>query len=486
MENDIKIISPSEGVLDLRRPSDELIAWIKMWIAKEESKEIVRKSRRGKLHGLSKGIWTCGRHKFGYMRDPETKRTVVNPEEKDMYLSWVGIVLNGGSANGISRDLNERGIKTKRGYKWYNVAVTNILRDPTYYRGELVANRIKEVLDPVTGKLRKTQRPEDEWKTVSVPKLIPREKWTLLQKRLDENRTAGRPSHKPRNLLKGILKCGRCGANLIGRKGIDDRYWYYVCNNRAAEKHKRTTVDGHKCWLPPARALPLERVMMNYLSRVVSDPEFVAEQLLSYELGEGRSSELQEREEELKREIKQQKERLKKVLDLYVDDKLPKHLLDEKAEDIRQTVKRLSENLHQVDDELERHLETKQRRNLIEKELKDLERNFGRLYDETALQALDFHDKRSFVKAFFETADDCITVFENTEEDGFAPSNADPTFDHVELNRNHHLRIGWNSILQFDLMKQAARKIGHGKTLGEALNMARKDLLEAKSSPPPG
>ena len=483
MENNIRIISPAEGVLDLRRPPDELIAWIRMWISKEERKEIVRKTRRGKLNGLKKGIWTCGKHKFGYRRDSETKKTVVNREERDLYRSWVDTVLAGGSANGISRDLNDRGVRTKSGCRWWNVQVTNVLRDRTYFTGKLVANKVKEVRDPMTGKSRKTQRPKADWIEVSVPKLIAQEKWKLLQKRLNENRSAGRRSQKPRNLLKGILKCGHCGANLIGRRGTDDRFWYYACNNRSAEKHKRTTLNGRKCYLPPARALPLERVVMNYVSRVISDPEFVSQQLLSHELGEGRSSELKERGDELKGEIKRQKERMKKVLDLYVDDKLLKPLLDEKAEDIHQAIERLSENLNQVEHDTQRRLETRLRKDQINQELKNLKRNFGRLYDRTALQTLDFHDKRSLLKAFFESANDYITVFENTEPDGFAPTFSDMTFDDVRLNKNHDLRIGWRSIIQFDLMKQAARKIGHGVRLADALEMARKDILEVKSLP---
>ena len=40
--------------MDLRRPPDELITWIKMWMATEERKEIARKTRRGVgHHGIS-------------------------------------------------------------------------------------------------------------------------------------------------------------------------------------------------------------------------------------------------------------------------------------------------------------------------------------------------------------------------------------------------------------------------------------------------
>jgi hypothetical protein len=80
----------------------------------------------------------------------------------------------------------------------------------------------------------------------------------------------------------------------------------------------------------------------------------------------------------------------------------------------------------------------------VKRELENLKRTFGRLYDRTALQALGFEEKKSLLKAFFESAD-YITVFENAEPPGFAPTLTDLTCDGVELNRNHGLRIEWRS-----------------------------------------
>ena len=72
MENDIKIISPAEGILDLKHPPDELVAWIKTWIAKEERQELRRKLARGKRYKLEKGYW-LGPAPFGYAFDKKTK-----------------------------------------------------------------------------------------------------------------------------------------------------------------------------------------------------------------------------------------------------------------------------------------------------------------------------------------------------------------------------------------------------------------------------
>ena len=46
MENNIRLISPPEGVLDLKRPPDELVSWIKMWIAKAKSEGMLEHRER--------------------------------------------------------------------------------------------------------------------------------------------------------------------------------------------------------------------------------------------------------------------------------------------------------------------------------------------------------------------------------------------------------------------------------------------------------
>jgi len=68
MENNIRIISPPEGVIDLRKPPDELVSWIKTWISKEERKEIVRKIGRGRIESWRKGKWAAGKYPLGYRR----------------------------------------------------------------------------------------------------------------------------------------------------------------------------------------------------------------------------------------------------------------------------------------------------------------------------------------------------------------------------------------------------------------------------------
>ena len=137
MENNIQIISPPEGVLDLKRPPDELVAWIKMWTAKEEKREIARKMKRGKREGMRKGKWTAGRPPFGYQYDKTTNRWDFHPEEQKLYLWTVEkFLVEKWSLSKICLRLQKRGIKGKLGKDWAQPTLNYIFRNPAY-KGEL-------------------------------------------------------------------------------------------------------------------------------------------------------------------------------------------------------------------------------------------------------------------------------------------------------------------------------------------------------------
>ena len=70
------------------KPQDELVAWIKMWIAKEEKREIARKMKRGKREGMRKGKWSLGRPPFGYQYDKTANRWDFQSEEKNFTCGW--------------------------------------------------------------------------------------------------------------------------------------------------------------------------------------------------------------------------------------------------------------------------------------------------------------------------------------------------------------------------------------------------------------
>ena len=114
MENNIRLISPPEGVLDLKRPPDELVAWIKMWIAKEEKRK-----------------WTVGRPPFGYHYDKTTNQWDFQPEERKLYL-WMleKFLAEKWSLTRICAELQRRSVKGKHGRDWAHATLNYMLRNP--------------------------------------------------------------------------------------------------------------------------------------------------------------------------------------------------------------------------------------------------------------------------------------------------------------------------------------------------------------------
>jgi site-specific DNA recombinase len=112
------------------------------------------------------------------------------------------------------------------------------------YRGILVWNRTVGCKDPDSGKIEYRPRSKDEWKTEDRPhlKIIDDDLWDRVRKRQELRRrvrgdaislgitTAKRIGGKdPRYLLGGILKCGSCGARMIGDSRRD-----FVCPSYAS------------------------------------------------------------------------------------------------------------------------------------------------------------------------------------------------------------------------------------------------------------
>jgi len=98
------------------------------------------------------------------------------------------------------------------------------------------------------------QRPREEWIPLELPaslQLIPRDRWERVQATLKRNITFSPRNEKHPYLLKGLVRCGGCGA----RYGGDSWHgrFYYRCLARC----KR---------LPAVREFRLERLILSRLS----------------------------------------------------------------------------------------------------------------------------------------------------------------------------------------------------------------------------
>src|SRR5699024_1438723 len=125
--------------------------------------------------------------------------------------------------NGIARHLTEIGIPTARGGKvWHRQVVRQILANEsytgTYYQnrydteGDYVKKQAGEVFKH--GRL----RPKEDWLETQIPQIIEQKQFDYAQVLLNESRRRYAGYTKHHYLLSGMVRCGRCGEPMNGRR----------------------------------------------------------------------------------------------------------------------------------------------------------------------------------------------------------------------------------------------------------------------------
>jgi site-specific DNA recombinase len=178
------------GDLDLATPEGRLVARITGAVARKESEDKARRSRR-KHQELRESGKPSGR--LGY---PYGEGATLIPERVKIIHEIADRILAGESCGMICRDFNARGVPTRNGGRWSSNTIRSTITSPSLvslvcYRGEILG--------------------VGTW-----PPAMDRLKW----ERVCAAAQGGKhPNRRPRSayLLSNIAKCGNCGRFLTGR-----------------------------------------------------------------------------------------------------------------------------------------------------------------------------------------------------------------------------------------------------------------------------
>lgn len=204
-----------------------------------------------KLNDAAKqGFFTGGTVPFGYQSVPvpnttggkQRKTLEIYPENAKIVKKIFSLYLAGeyGLTYGVKRIasyLNEKNI-LKNNKPWTENSVHLILNNPIYMgKREFGHNRIRKDL-------------HDEIIIIPTPVIISKENFQLAQKTLrskapqintnkasvnNESQDKGLQSPK---LLTGLLKCAKCGCNLVMNYGKSGQYEYYKCRDKIKQSIK--------------------------------------------------------------------------------------------------------------------------------------------------------------------------------------------------------------------------------------------------------
>jgi site-specific DNA recombinase len=249
----------------------------------ERTRDKIAASRR-------KGMWVGGRAVLGY--DVKDKRLVVNRDAAAQAQEIFRTYLDHGSLLATVQELNRRGWRTRTRKAWdkgnLRALLTNVL---------------------LIGKVRY----KEEIHEGVHDAIIDLETWDAVQRQLRQGARSG--SAATRNkwgaLLKGLVRCGRCGTGMphhYTAKG-SRRYRYYVCDT--AMKRGAAACPGSR-----VAATDLETFVVDRIRAIGQDPALLTETLAAAR------REVQRRRPELEaeaRRLEQERQRLNQERENLID-----------------------------------------------------------------------------------------------------------------------------------------------------------------------
>ena len=238
-DNGVKVLSATEHITD--DPTGQLMETIIEGFSQYYSDELSQKIKRGYRSNAEKCM-VIGPPPLGYKRGQDGKYQIV-PEEAVIVQEIFQRVATKEALVNIFRDLNARGIRTKKGGQWNRSSLNKILHSKKYIG-------VYEFQDTREGY-------EDIVIEGGVPRIIDDDLFYRVQEYcIDKPRSRGNPQKRRREsgvyLLTGKLYCGECKGAMVGVSGTGrhgELHFYYACKNRRDKKDSCPKKQVARDWI---------------------------------------------------------------------------------------------------------------------------------------------------------------------------------------------------------------------------------------------
>lgn len=162
------------------------------------------------------GQWNGGKTPFGYRRDKEKKKFLVEPSEAKVVRMIYDLYKSEHSTLKVAKTLNERGLHQRSGKAWTPTTVSIILKNP-FYTGKMRYN----YRDETKGLNRWSVKDKSEWVVIDNhhKAIVTEEEQEEIGRQLVANRrNAAGPNRSytriHTHIFAGLLTCGHCGRNM--------------------------------------------------------------------------------------------------------------------------------------------------------------------------------------------------------------------------------------------------------------------------------
>ncbi|MBX3057465.1 MAG: recombinase family protein [Anaerolineae bacterium] len=260
-------------------PEGRLSKHIRATIAEYEREKIKERTSRGRRRSITQGnvlVYGYGAP-YGYRLVKDNGRAtliICEDEARIIRLIFEWYTVEGLTMRAIARRLTDMRVPTpadvnsypdgrkKRGAgEWVGGSVANILNNETYAGTWWYGKR-----NGRTGVINS----QESLLSVTVPAIISRETWELAQGRKVENKAKAARNTRHDYLLRGLLRCGHCGAPfrvLTMTKPNGTAHRYYRCGAAKGGCYL------HNCEMPYFRADKVDAAVWQWLRDLLKDPE---------------------------------------------------------------------------------------------------------------------------------------------------------------------------------------------------------------------
>ena len=276
------------------------------WFIRDTSRKIravlKAKAERGERLGT--------RAPYGYRKDPDTKKLIVDDEAAAIVRRIFAMCASGSGPSQIARILKKEQILTPTMYAYTKYGITHMGLDtqrPYHWSGDTVADMLEnEIYLGNTVNMKHSSRSYKDKRRVEHPReeclvfenthpaLITREVWDMVQRVRKNKRRLTKMEEQ--NKYSGLVFCADCGSNMVLHRAhtMSASYNHFTCRT-----YKK---DGEACTGHYIRECVLDEIVLEDLRRVTSAAREHPEKFAAY-IGSKQSAELQ-------REIRRQEKEL--------------------------------------------------------------------------------------------------------------------------------------------------------------------------------
>lgn len=232
-----------------------------------------------------------------------------------------------------------------------------------------------------------TRNPEGYHITVAIPPIISPKAWEIAQTRKVKNKAMAARNTRGDFLLRGMVKCGHCGAYVRAAAKKNTNNAYYWCGAKY-----RPEMYRHSCDAPYFRVDRVDAVVWNWIKAVLRNPETIRAKAEAYQAQRAEATRpLRDKLAVIDHLLAEKRQELKLAVNAYLKGGLLGEMLQEQANQLEAAITGLENDRAELVQQIEAETLTDEQIYTLE-HLASLIREGGMIADE------DFTERRYTVE----------------------------------------------------------------------------------------